>query len=103
MSTVTKNIADFIEPGTANHCVFQYDYDDGTLRVLAFRCINDTGLPAYGWVARANNFNVNYSATFPANTTTEYPVGQGAANRLQLTLLPNGKLDGVEKEMRYPA
>lgn len=80
----------------------QYDYDDAALLVTAIRCINPTSQPAYGFAARITNLNVNYEATFPANQTTEFPVGNGANNRLQIVITERG-ITGVEYRLRYPA
>jgi len=103
MATVTKVISQFTDPTDGSQCVFEYDYDDALLRVQTFRCINNCPQQAYGWVARSSNQNVNYEATFQANSTFEVAVSQGAANRLQLTVTPSGKLDGLEVSFRYPA
>lgn len=102
MATQTKPSAEFTDTdGTT--CMFEYDYDDVSFLVIAVRCINNTTQSAYGWVARSTNYNVNYSSTFPPLTNTEFSVSQGAANRLQLTVTPSGKLDGIEVSYRFPA
>lgn len=103
MATRTRVLANFTDPTDGSVCTFEYDYDDVTLRMLTFRCINNCPFPAHGWAARASNLNVNYQGTFPAHQTTTFSVGQGAANRLKMTLTSNGRLDGVEYRLEYPA
>ena len=101
MAIVTQQVAAFTET-PSSVCILQYDYDDVSLLVTAVRCINPTSQPLYAWVARLSNYNVNYESTFPAGQTTEFPVGNGANNRLQLSIEERG-ITGVEYRLRYPA
>jgi hypothetical protein len=83
--------------------VFQYDYDDVSLRIVAIRCINGSAAPAWGRATQINadgtlNTSRTYATTFPANQTTVINVPTGASQRLQLFVNATGKLDGVRRE-----
>lgn len=102
MAIKTKRLAEFAD-NKGNQCAFEYDYDDVLLRVTQFRCINNTGNDAFGSVARSSNLNVKYEATFAPQSRFDVAVSNGAAQRLQLTVHPSGKLDGIEVSFRFPA
>ena len=38
-----------------------------------------------------------------ANTTVEQSISTNVQNRLELTVLPSGKLDGCDVNIRFPA
>jgi len=89
MATVTKTIA-----RCGENVSFQYDYDDATFFMTAFRCINNGDHAVFAMARQVSNGR-EYSSTFPIGTT-EITIGTNAAQRLELTLDPFGRLDGVE-------
>ena len=98
MATVTKLEAEYAD-GLVR---FEYDYDDATLRLTALRCVNNTSQAAYGKATQTSNGRT-HERTFGADQTTAVAIPTGAAQRLQLVLGSNGKLDGVSIETRWPA
>jgi len=98
MATVTHRIGAF----NNEQVVYQYDYNDGTLFVTAFRCINGSDLPAWGSATDLAR-NRTYEQTFPANATTEQSIPTGAAQRLDLVISPSGRFDNLSVAMRWPA
>lgn len=104
MAIVTRQEASYGD-GTVQ---FSYDYDDTTLRIVMFRCVNTSAFDAYGRVTQDSNGARTarfYEATFLANSgLNEIPISTGQAQRLQLTINPdNGKLTNVSIETRWPA
>lgn len=91
MALVTKDLA-VVDDGAF---ILQFDYDDADLRIRTIRGIN-TGARGYDVTARSTSTGRQYTATVPAGQTAEQNVPTGAARRLQLSVTPSGKLDGVE-------
>lgn len=60
---------------------FQVDYDASN-RLTAVRCINQTDHDVWARVARPDNGRA-YEHTFPANTTQEFAIPIGQAQRIQ--------------------
>jgi hypothetical protein len=109
MAIVTQQLAAFDE----GRCRMEIDYDDADLMVRTFRCINDSvypvghplagqTIPAYGEARRTNGTGPTYSQTFDT-TFFEQTIPTSPANRLQLTVNANGRLDSVEYSFRWPA
>lgn len=86
MATVTKNLAIF----DGGNVIFELDYDDVVLRLLAIRCINGSNQPAFGRATALANGRT-YSRTFDANQTTEQAIPTNAANRLDITIDARGR------------
>jgi hypothetical protein len=96
MATQTKILGTFDD----GNVEFNIDYDDVTLYITAFRCINGSTQNAYGRATRLSN-GKTYERVFPPGTITVV-IPTNAANRLALFLNPNGKLDGVEYHLSFP-
>ena len=79
----------------------EIDYD-ASRRITALRCVNGSGLALYAEAVQVSNRR-KYASTFLPNSTTEIPVPTGTAQRLQLVLNAQGRLDGVEYAIVYPA
>jgi len=103
MATQTREIARHGDDGAGTPLVvFSYDYDDTTLRVTMFRCVNNSSLRAWGRAELADGTR-SQEAFFGPGTTT-IPVPTGAAQRLQLVLRPpKNSLDGVSFATAWPA
>lgn len=96
MATVTKTIAT-----CGDNVEFQYDYDNVTFFMTAFRCINNSGGDVFGQVTKLSNGRTR-GTTFPTGTTN-ITIGTSAAQRLALITRPDGRLDGMEFQVRCPA
>jgi len=90
MATVTR-----FAGGNGLGGLVYYDYDDATLYLTAARCINGGPLPVTIQVTQVGNRRT-YSRTCPAGQTTSQNIGTNAAQRLELTVTPNGRLDGID-------
>lgn len=96
MAIVTRLVASGIDPTNGSVWSVEYDYDDTDLRVRKVRCTNPTTKPVNISVTGKVNSRT-YTRSVPANTAlVELNISTTAANRLQLTVTPSGKLDGVE-------
>jgi hypothetical protein len=101
MATQTKRLAHY--EGTSGTCDFEYDYDDVSLLVTAYRCRNNSGWWAHGQVWRINDPSVKYPLspndwTAPGATFTQN-VPSGQAQRLQLVVVQTSHgpmLDGMD-------
>lgn len=88
----------------------EYDYDDAALRLTQVRVVNRTDtaggdiLPhsIYVEARRASGGGQTYSATYAPGSHT-INVGTGGNNRLGITILPNGRVDGVTWRVLDPA
>lgn len=83
-------------------CIFEFDYDDVELLIAAIRCINNGDYPAWG-MATCLATDKTYDATFPANKTTEISLPTSISDRLDITIREDGKIDGVDYRVKYPA
>lgn len=90
MATVNKLIG-----GMDGLLTITIDYDDVSLRVLTFHIVNNAAR-SYTISATSTVNGRNYLFNIPANSTINQNVPPGASNRLQLSVTPSGKLDGVE-------
>jgi hypothetical protein len=103
MATQTRSFLVYESVGV----VFQYDYDDVTNYVTAFRCINNSAQDAWGEVvvddASPRNRDRKYSRTFASNQTTTISVPTNQAARIELVVGPKGNLIGCYLNLRWPA
>lgn len=90
MATVNQRIG-----GMDGLLTITIDYDDVSLRVLTFHIVNNASR-AYTISATSTVNGKNYLFNIVANSTINQNVTPGASNRLQLSVTPSGKLDGVE-------
>lgn len=81
-----------------------YHWDDATTppRVVDIVITNPTERPII-WDMTSTSNGKSYNGTIPANTleTTITLNNNSAQNRLDITILPNGKLDGIEKHFQF--
>jgi hypothetical protein len=104
MAIQTKTLSEQQAPD-GQMVTFQFDYDDVDLRVRTIRCINPSASAAWAKAVLISNGRT-YEHTFQPgqpNSTEELTIPTGQAQRLQLFVNANGKLDGVEWETRVPA
>lgn len=73
---------------------FSFTYDDVTLDIQSFTAVNN-GVQTYVLSATRMNNGQNYTMQFDPGTTIDQPMPQGAQTKLGLTVVGNGKLDGV--------
>lgn len=106
MATVTRNVASYDN----GNVVFQVDYDDATLRIVAVRCVNNSNQSAYGEAVQElepdaqSQKGRKYGTTFLSNSTTEIPVSTSPSLKLQYTIDgPSGQIDGVTIRTHWPA
>lgn len=81
---------------------FWIDYDDALLRLTALRCINNSTELAWGRVTNLQT-NRSYEQTFAANQTTEISIPGNAAQRLNISIDANGRIDGCDYFFMWPA
>lgn len=81
-----------------------YHWDDATVppRVVDIVISNPTARPVL-WDMTSTSNGRQYSGTIPANTpaTTVKLNNNSAANRLNITVRPDGKIDGIEKHFQF--
>jgi len=94
MATQTKQLA-YVNGGLF---ILEYDYDDATLRLQAFRGIN-TDTRDYSVTATSTSTGDSFNKICVAGQTTTQDVTPGAQQRFQLTVTTGGKLDGVERSI----
>lgn len=85
----------------------EYDWDDNAGRrwLTAVRVVNDSVHSVYVEAVVAEgrpNAGRKASGIFLPGTTTEVPIGTGAAVRLQGVLEARGRLDGLNITILYP-
>lgn len=95
MATVSRTIGSVYDPD-GGMATLAYDYDDATLLLLAVRIVNGANATARLVARRADGTGQTYTLDGPAGQTTEQAIGTNQAQRLQLSVTPSGKLDGVE-------
>lgn len=93
MATVTR-----FAGGNGLGGLVYYDYDDATLFMTAARCVNGGPVAVTIQVTQTATTRT-YSRACPAGQTTEQKIGTNAAQRMALTVTPNGKLDGIDWEI----
>ena len=71
-----------------------FDYDDVALTLQTIHVINND-TRAYTVAAWSTATGKRYESIIAAGATLDQPIPPGAANRLQLSVTPSGKLDGV--------
>lgn len=79
----------------------EYTLDDVTGNITQVAVTNLTGSSVFLSVARAADPTVSYSKTFAPGTST-LNIPTNAAGRIQTTLV-NGKIEGVNWNVVYPA
>ena len=95
MATQTKTIGN-LSDGLGHTAVLSYDYDDVSLTLLVARVVNGLSAPVNVSLKRTSDGRLYGPFTCAANQTTTQNLPASGANKLGLTLLPNGKLDGAE-------
>lgn len=98
MAVITRNLAYFAGASVE----FQIDYDDVNMLLLAIRCINNSAQAAYGKAYHLATGRM-YDSYFPANQTTFIEIPTGPQTRMQVSITGNGRMDGVDYTLMYPA
>jgi hypothetical protein len=103
MATQTRSFLAYESVGV----VFEYDYDDVTNYVVAFRCINNSSPPQDAWGevtvddSSPRNRDRKYARVF-GEGTTELTVPTNQANRVELVVGPKGNLVGCYLTLIWP-
>lgn len=90
MALVTRNLL-YQDSGLLT---VDYTYDDVSLIISSVKVVNNSAA-SYYVSAKATATGKLYSLTIPPGTI-EQPIPQTLTNRLQLSVRPSGRLDGVE-------
>ena len=90
MAPITRNL--LVQDGGA--FTVDYTYDNVTLRILSVKVVN-LSAASYYVSAKSTATEKLYSFVIPPGTI-EQAIPQTVANRLQLSVRPSGRLDGVE-------
>lgn len=98
MALVTKTLAVISDEGI--NAVVELDYDDVALTLVTVRCINPTAR-ALVVSGVATSTGRSFSRTFAAGQTTEQAIPQQQAQKLDITINPQGRLGGVEYQIRW--
>lgn len=101
MAIITKSVGGDGDP-VRGYMHFEIDYDDVLLRLTALRCVNESTEATFGRVINLETGR-EYSQIFPASQTTEISIPGNAAQRLNITITPNGKIDGCDYHFMWPA
>lgn len=85
--------------------IFEIDYDDVSMLLVAVRCINLSSQPAYARAVLISNPNRDYSHIFPANTVDTVQIPTNPSGRMDVFYNPitPTKLDGVDYFIMWPA
>lgn len=81
----------------------EIDYDDTTLDILVARAINTTSKNGGVTVVRNADGREYGPFVIPPHTTVERNVTTNAQNRLRATIDAQGRLDGVDVNIAWPA
>jgi hypothetical protein len=90
----TRN-AGYVTDAAGGVATLDYVYDDVTLLMISVTIVNGTSQTAH-LEAQSTANGRSYQTDVPPGQTQTTTIPGGAANRLQLTVTPNGRLDGVE-------
>lgn len=94
MTTQTRQLGDTTD-AQGNHATLNYSYDDVTLLISQIAIVNNTVQSVFASAKRIDG-SKTYSTTVAAGQSQTIPIASNQASRLQLTVTPSGKLDGVE-------
>jgi len=101
MATQNKTLWTGFDPVSGNTASISFSYDNVNLRILSFTALNPTS-KTIAFSATSTSNNKNYSGTIPPNTASvTISMTAGAQNRLDISVTPSGKLDGVEYSINY--
>ena len=102
MATQTKTLWTGFDPASGNMASIAFDYDDALLRILSFTITNPTS-KGIMFQARSIATGRIYSGNIEASTGEQViPINNAnAQNRLQASLTPSGKLDGIEYSINF--
>jgi hypothetical protein len=99
MAIQTKSLGLLVEP--EGNAELQIDWDDATLLLRAVRVINDHPTRTARVAAQRIDGSRRVTRDAPPNQTTTQNIPTTQANRLQLTVTPEGRLDGVSYEFGW--
>lgn len=83
-------------------CVWQYDWDDVTLKLLAFRCSNKHPTWACRGTLTSTSGDQVSKLVLPGQDW-EQKISPAQANRFDLYVDTRGRLVGLEKNFEFPA
>jgi hypothetical protein len=111
MATQTRRLQDFGDPRWGT-CHYDFDYSDvpnadGTMTVLALRCVNASSRAARCWLAAGGRrFPASGWVYTPPNTTDVQNLPGQQATRLGVRAVDAGGgrivLDGLDGEFQWP-
>lgn len=112
MAIQTRRVGNFFEylngddqPATGEFRV-EYDYDDAlNNRLMVARAFNTTSRPGSVELVRTSDGRHYGPFTIQGNLTqpVEQTISTNQQNRLNLTVRPDGRLDGCDVNLRWPA
>lgn len=100
MATVTRQIGGDGDPARG-YVFWEIDFDDAKLLLTAVRCRNESSEATYGSVTQISNGRT-YGMRFPPNSTTNIAIPTGQAQKIDISIMPSGKLDGVHYSFVWP-
>lgn len=100
MAIITRKIGGDGDP-VRGYVSFEIDYDDSKLWLRAVRCINNSTENAWGRAVCLTNARSGDLVFQPAQTM-QISIPGNAANGMGVTILPNGKIDGVDYWFMWP-
>lgn len=101
MATQTKTLWTAFDPVSGNGADIQMSYDDVSMRIISFTAHNPTS-KTISFSATSNGNGKNYGGTVQPDTAElTIAMTAGTQNRLDITVTPSGKLDGVEYRINY--
>lgn len=99
MAIVTLEKGRLVED--AGSAILEIDYDDATMLLRVVRVINEHPTQAARVAVQRTDGSRRVTRDAPPNQTTSQTIPTTQANRLQLTVLPNGRIDGVSYEFGW--
>ncbi len=102
MTTQTKQLWQATDPESGLEATISFNYDDALLRILSFTITNPT-TKTLNISATSTSNGKNYSLSVSPNTNSAVITinNQNAQNRLNVTVTPSGKIDGVEYSITF--
>lgn len=107
MAVVTREAGSYL----SGLCVWEYDYDNVTLKLREFRCKNDSTQRVRGTLTSSST-GQTVSQDVDTNTTLQRAAGSvswtsgiiptNIANRFNLSVDPRGRLDGMDFSCQFP-
>lgn len=100
MAEILKTLWTSYDPDSDETATITYTYDNVSLTILFFTVNNPTA-KVITFSATSTSSGKNYSGQIPAGTNTTITMTPGASNRLNISILSNGRIDGVEYHIEF--